>query len=230
MIVSQSAGAVQGSFWSLWYTIANVLPQILAAVIWFIIGWIVGVALYHVVVEVVKALRVNEALKATGLNEAANRAGFNLDVGKFLGLLVQWFVIIVFLIAALDILQLSSVTIFLQTVVLMYLPRVMVAALEIIIGAISAEVMRGLVVHSARAVGAHGANLAGTVSKWAIMIFAILAALTQLGIGTELINTLFQGIVVAVALSFGLAFGLGGKDAAARTIERVRVEISHNKQ
>ncbi len=229
MIVTQSAGAVQGSFWSLWYTVGMFLPAILAAVIWFIIGWIIGVALYHVVVEVVKALRINEALKATGLNEAAQRAGFNLDAGKFLGLLVEWFVILVFLVAALDILGLSSVTIFLQQVVLLYLPRVIVAALMIIIGAIASEAARGLITHSARAVGAHGANLAGSVAKWAIMVFAILAALSQLGIGTDLIQTLFQGIVIAAALAFGLAFGLGGKEAAARTIERVRSEISHHR-
>lgn len=227
MIITQSAGAVQGSFWSMWNTVGGFLPAILAAVIWFVIGWIVGVALYHVVVEVVKALRVNEALKATGLNEAAARSGFNLDVGKFLGTLIQWFVILVFLVAALDILGLAAVTLFLQQVVLMYLPRVIVAALMIIIGAIAAEVVRGLVIHSARAVGAHGANLAGTIAKWAITVFAVLAALSQLGIGTELIQTLFQGIVIAVALSFGLAFGLGGKEAASRTIERVRSEISH---
>lgn len=228
MIVTQSAGAVQGSFWSLWYTVGMFLPAILAAVIWFIIGWVIGVALYHVVVEAVKALRVNEALKATGLHEAAQRAGFTLDVGKFLGVLVEWFVILVFLVAALDILGLSNVTIFLQQVVLLYLPRVIVAALMIIIGAIASQAVRGIVMHSARAVGAHGANLAGAISKWAIMVFAILAALSQLGIGTDLINTLFQGIVIAAALSFGLAFGLGGKEAAARTIERVRSEIAHH--
>jgi hypothetical protein len=228
MIVTQSAGAVQGSFWSLWYTLGMFLPALLAAIVWFIIGWVIGVALYHVVVEVVKALRVNEALKATGLNEAAERAGFHLDVGVFLGLLVEWFVILVFLIAALEILGLSSVTIFLQQVILLYLPRVIVAALMIIIGAIAAQAVRGVITHSARAVGAHGANLAGSVSKWAIMTFAILAALSQLGIGTDLIQTLFQGIVIAGALSFGLAFGLGGKEAAARTIERVRSEISHH--
>ncbi len=228
MIVSQSAGAVQGSFWSLWYTVGMFLPALLAAIVWFIIGWVIAVALYHVIVEVVKALRVNEALKVTGLNEAAQRAGFTLDVGKFLGLLVEWFVILVFLLAALDILGLSTVTLFLQQVILLYLPRVIVASLMIIIGAIASEAVRGVVTHSARAVGAHGANLAGTVAKWAIMVFAILAALSQLGIGTDLIQTLFQGIVIAAALSFGLAFGLGGKEAASRTIERVRSEISHH--
>jgi len=227
MIITESAGAVQGSFWGLWNTVGEILPETLAAVIWFIIGWIVGVALYHVVVEIVKALRVNEALKATGLAETAHASGFNLDVGKFLGTVVQWFVVLVFLVAALEILGLAGVTFFLQQILLMFFPNVIVAALMIIIGAISAEVVRGLVIHSARAIGAHGANLAGTIAKWAILVFAILAALAQLGIGSALIQTLFQGIVVAVALSFGLAFGLGGKEAAARTIERVRSEISH---
>lgn len=230
MIIAQSAGAVQMSFWSLWATVGQVLPFILAAVIWFIIGWIVGVALYHVIVEVVKALRINEALKATGMSEAAHQAGFNLDVGKFLGTLIQWFVILVFLVAALDILGLSAVTLFLQQILLMFFPRVIVAALIIIIGAIAAEVVRGVVTHSARAFSAHGANLAGSVAKWAILVFAILAALSQLGIGTDLIQTLFQGIVIAAALSVGLAFGLGGKEAASRTIERVRSEIAHHRE
>lgn len=229
MIVSQSAGAVQGSFYDLWFTVAQFLPAILAAVIVFIIGWIVGVILYRVVVEVVRILRVDEALKAAGMNDMARNAGFNLDIGRFLGTLVEWFVILVFLVASLEILGLSRVTIFLQSVVLLYLPQVIVAALILILGAIVAEVVKGLVAGSARAAGAHGANLAGTVAKWAIWITAILAAVNQLGVATEFVQTLFTGIVVAASLAIGLAFGLGGKEAAARTIERVRSEISHDR-
>jgi len=227
MILSQSAGAVQGSFYDMWYTVAQYLPAILAAVIVFVIGWIIGVILYRVVVEIVRVLRVDDAVKAAGLNDAAKSAGFSLDVGRFLGTLVMWFVVLVFLVASLEILGLTRVTIFLQTVVLLYLPQVIVAALILIIGAIAAEVARGLVTGSARAAGAHSTNLAGSVAKWAIWIFAILAAVNQLGVATEFVQTLFTGIVVAASLAFGLAFGLGGKEAAARTIERVRSEISH---
>ncbi|HEY4526563.1 MAG TPA: hypothetical protein VJK53_01815 [Candidatus Paceibacterota bacterium] len=227
MIVTQSADAVQGSFYDLWFTVAQYLPAILAAVIVFVIGWIVGIILYRVVVEVVRILRIDDALKTAGVNEAAKSAGFSLDVGRLLGTLVEWFVVIVFLVAALDILGLTRVTIFLQTVVLLYLPQVIVAALILIIGAIVAEVAKGIVTGSARAAGAHGANLAGAVAKWAIWVTAILAALNQLGVATEFVQTLFTGIVVAASLAFGLAFGLGGKEAAARTIERVRGEISH---
>jgi hypothetical protein len=228
MIVTQSANVVQTSFTALWYTVVEYLPAILAAVIVFVIGWIVGVILYRIVVEVVKVLRIDEALKATGLNEAAKDAGITLDVGRFLGTLVMWFVVLVFLVASLEILGLSSVTVFLQQVVLAYLPQVIVATLILILAAIVAEVVRGLVSGSARAVGAHGANLAGSVAKWAIWLFGIIAALTQLGIATAFLQTLFTGIVVALALAFGLSFGLGGKEAAARTIERIRSEIAHH--
>ena len=229
MIVTQSAGAVQGSFYDLWYTVAQYVPAILAAVVVFLIGWIVGVILYRVVVEVVRVLRIDDALKAAGMNDVAKQAGFSLDAGKFLGALVEWFVILVFLVAALDILGLTRVTIFLQTVVLLYLPQVIVAALILILGAIVAEVVKGLVVGSARAAGAHGANLAGSVAKWAIWGTAVLAALNQLGVATEFVQTLFTGIVVAASLAFGLAFGLGGKEAASRTIERIRGEIAHGR-
>ena len=85
-----------------------------------------------------------------------------------------------------------------------------------------------LVASSARASGAHTANLAGSIAKWAIWLFAVLAALSQLNVAAEFMQTLFTGLVVALALAFGLAFGLGGKEAAARTIERIRSEIANH--
>ncbi|MCR4325646.1 MAG: hypothetical protein NUV59_02465 [Patescibacteria group bacterium] len=230
MIVTQSADVVQTSFAALWYTVASYLPSILAATIVFVIGWIIGVILYRAVVEVVKVLRIDDAARAAGLNEAAKEAGFSLDVGRFLATLVMWFVVLAFLLASLEILGLTSVTVFLQQLVLQYLPQVIVASLILVLGAIVAEVAKGVVAGSARAVGAHGANLAGAVTKWAIWLTVIGAALVQLGVATAFIQTLFTGVVVALSLAFGLAFGLGGKDAAARSIEKVRSEIAHNRE
>jgi len=229
MIISQSANVLQQSFSDLWYAVVQFIPSILAAVIIFIIGWIVGVVLYRVVDQVVKILRIDDALKAAGLNEMAREAGFNLNIGAFLGTLVQWFTVIVFLVAALDVLGLNQVTIFLQQVVLLYLPQVIVAVLILILAAIVAETVRNIVASSARAAGAKTGELAGSVAKWAIWVFAIMAILNQLGIATEFVQTLFTGLVVAISLAFGLAFGLGGKEAAARAIEKVRSEVAHGR-
>lgn len=228
MIVSQSAGVIQSSFLDLWLTVVQYLPSILVAVIVFVLGLVVGAILYRVVVQVIKVLRIDDALKAAGLESVARDAGFNLDIGRFLGTLVKWFVVIVFLVAALDVLGLNRVTIFLQQVVLLYLPQVVVAVLILILAAIVAEVAKKLVASSARASGAHTANLAGSIAKWAIWLFAVLAALSQLNVAAEFMQTLFTGLVVALALAFGLAFGLGGKEAAARTIERIRSEIANH--
>jgi hypothetical protein len=229
MIVSQSADVVQTSLQNMWWVVAQYLPAIIVAVIVFIIGWVVGVILFRVVEQIVRVLRIDDALKAAGVNEAAKGAGFSLDIGRFLATLIKWFVMIVFLVASLDILGLNRVTIFLQQVVLLYLPQVIVAVIILIITAIVSEVVKNLVSGSARATGTHAANLAGTVAKYAIWIFGILAALNQLNVASEFVTTLFQGLVVALALAFGLSFGLGGKEAAARTIERIRSEITrHN--
>jgi len=227
MAAAQS-GNVPDAFGAIWYMVAQYVPNILAAVILFVIGWIIGVLLYRLVVAIVRVLHVNEALYSAGLGDLSREAGFRLDTGVFLGSLIMWFVILAFLTSSLNVLGLGRVTIFFQDFVLYYVPQIIVAAIIIVVGALFAEFVKKVIVGSARAAGApHGAKLAGAMGKWAVWIFAILAALDQLGIASSFIETLFTGIVIAVSLAFGLAFGLGGKDAAARTIERVRDEITH---
>lgn len=229
MLVSQSVDFWQQSFADLWITVMSFLPSVLVAIAIFIIGWIVGVLLYRVVEQVVNVLRIDDALKATGVNDAVREAGFTLNVGAALGTLVQWFIVIVFLMTALEVLGLSRVTVFLQQVVLGYLPQVIVAVLILVLAAIVAEAAKNIISGSARAAGSHSGNLAGTVAKYAIWVVAVLAVLNQLQVASEFVQTLFTGMVVALALGFGLAFGLGGKEAAARTIERIRSEIGHGK-
>ncbi len=175
-----------------------------------------------------KSIKLDQGLKATGLNEAVERAGFTLDSGAFLGALVKWFFIIVFLMASMEVLGLTQVTLFLQTVVLSYLPQVIVAALMILVGAVVADVVKNVVAGAAKAAGISGAGFAGSVAKWAVWIFTVLAALAQLQVATAFVQTLFTGIVIAVSLAIGLSFGLGGQEAAARAIEKVRNEVANH--
>lgn len=227
MIIQTWADVLTASFQNLWYGVVAYIPNIIVAVIIFVVGWLVGAALGKVVEQIFHSLKVDAALKNTGLNDVVERAGFSMNSGMFLGMLVKWFVIIGFLVASLDVLGLAQVNAFLKDVVLSYLPQVIVAALFIIVGAVVAEIARDLVSGAARAAGVRSAGFAGSVAKWAIWIFAVLAALDQLQVATGFIQTLFTGVVVAVSLALGLAFGLGGQEAAARYIEKVKGEISH---
>lgn len=219
---------LSASLKNIWLGIAGIIPTLLAAIVIVIVGWIIGAILFKLVENLIKFAKIDGALRAAGFDKIVERAGLRLDAGYFLGKLVEWFFVVVFMVAALEVLGLKQVTAFLSDVVLGYLPQVIVAALIILVAAILAEVMQKVVIGSAKAAGMKSVNFAGKVTKWAIWIFAILAAIMQLGIAVSFINTLFTGIVIAISLALGLAFGLGGQDAAARYIEKVKGDVVDN--
>ncbi len=224
-MVLQDWGYVIGlSLRQSWDGVANFVPFFIGALIVFLIGWIVAAALGKLVEQVVRALRVDALLQQLEVEKALERGGVRLNAGAFIGGLVKWFLIIVFLLAAVNILGLSQVSDFL-TQVLYYLPNVVVAALILIIALKIAEVVERTTRSAADAAGMHGA-VVGVMVRWAIWIFAVTAALLQLGVATILLQTLITGLVAMLALAFGLAFGLGGKDAASAFIDRVRRDIS----
>jgi len=214
------------SFQDIWSGIAGFLPILIIAVVVFIVGLIVANALGRIVEQIISTLKVDKALESLGVEEIVHKAGLKLNSGAFLGGLVKWFFIVVFLVASIDVLGLEKVNDFLSRTVLNYLPNVIVAVLLLIAGALISGVMQKIVVSSAKAAGIISAGFLGGITKWSIWIFSFLAALYQLGVVGELIQTLFTGFVGMLAIAGGLAFGLGGKEAAARYIERLREDVS----
>lgn len=225
MFLTTWAQVLQASFETLLFGLVNFLPNLIVAIIIFVIGWLIGVGLGRVVAQVITALRIDQALKAAGVDKVVERAGFSMNSGEFLGALVKWFFIVVFLVAALDVLHLTVVTVFLRDVVLGYLPLVISAVLILLVAAVLAQAAERVVAGSARAAHLSSANFLGAVARWAIWIFALLAALDQLQVAPGFLQILFTGIVVAIALAIGLSFGLGGQAAAARVIEKVREQV-----
>jgi hypothetical protein len=214
------------SFQNLWVGVLNFVPNLVIALIILILGWLVGALLGRAIWQVFKSLKIDDALRRAGFESFVRRGGVNLDSGAFVGGLVKWFVIVIFLVASLDVLGLSQVNFFLQDVVLGYLPRVLAAALVLLVAGVIGDVTGRIVVTSAKTAGVSSAHFAGAIAKWAIWIFAILVALSQLGIAAAFSQTLFTGVVIAVSLALGLSFGLGGQEAASRFIEKLRGEMS----
>ena len=226
MVFTTWADVLSQSFQNLSYGLISFVPNLVIAIVIFIVGWLVGVGVGRVVEQIINALRIDQALKATGLEKVLSRAGFGLSSGKFLGFLVKWFFIIVFLVASLDVLHLTTVNLFISDVVLGYLPQVIVSVLILLVAAVIAEAARRVVEGSAKAASLHAAGFLGKVAQYAIWTFAILAALAQLNVATGFVQTLFTGVVIAVSLAVGLAFGLGGQKAAERYIDRLGEQIS----
>ena len=225
MVLTTWADVLSQSFQNLFYGLVAFVPNLIMAIVIFIVGWLVGVGVGRVVAQIVNALRIDQALKATGLEQVLSRAGFTLSSGKFVGFLVQWFFIIVFLVASLDVLHLTTVNLFLSDVVLGYLPQVIIAVLILLVAAVIADAVRRLVEGSAKAASLHASGFLGKVAQYSIWAFAILAALAQLNVATAFVQTFFTGIVIAVSLAVGLAFGLGGQKAAERYLEKLSAEL-----
>jgi hypothetical protein len=214
------------SLQGIWFGIASFVPTLVIAIIIFAIGWVLAALIEKLVEGLFKTFKVDAALKSAGFEEVVERSGYKLNSGRFIGSLVKWFVIVVFLIASFDILGLSQVNSFLKDVVLSYLPQVIIAVLVLMVAVMIADAVEKIVVASARAAHVKSSSLLGAIAKWAIWIFAILTALFHLGIAPGLIQTLFMGIVVAFAIATGLAFGLGGKDAATKILDKVIHTVS----
>lgn len=202
-------------------TIISFLPNVIIAVIIFVLGWVFGSILGRAVKHVITALRVDQALAKAGVATISQKAGVEVSVGGFFGSLIKWLVIVAFTIASAEILGLNQVTSMLRDT-LVYIPQVLVAAIVLIIATIVADFVARIVLHSVKATGIR-AHFAASVARWSILIVAgIFPALTQLRIAQGLVEVLFTGFVFAISLALGLAFGLGGRDAAAKVIENIK--------
>lgn len=208
--------------------VVGFVPNIIGALIVFIIGWIIAVGLGKLVKQVVDAIKVDQVLEKMGVKEVLEKADLRLDSGAFVGALVRWFLIIVFLLAVTEILRLPEVTGFLRDV-LLYVPNIIIAVVIMLAAVLLANVSHRIVKASVSAAGLASADFLATLTRWAIFVFAFLAALIQLGIAPALINTLITGLIAMLAIAGGLAFGLGGKEYASQLIEKVRRDMgSHS--
>jgi len=201
------------------------LGQLLLAVILFIIFWTIGVSLEKLISEGIKALKIDLLLSKLGMSKVLERAGTNLNTGKFLGALVKWFLIIAGLLVASNVLGLGQVSSFLGSI-LLYIPNIIVAAVILIAGVIVADFIAKVVASSISAARLKSAPFVSSIARWAILIFAFIAALDQLQIAQTFINTLYIGLVAMISIAGGLAFGLGGKEHASELIAKLKKDIS----
>jgi hypothetical protein len=225
MLIQSWGDVFQTSLQGLWYGFVATFPVIVLAVVIFILGWIVATTLGHFITIGVDKLKLDKLFHSAGVQQILDRAGWKLHIGGILGWLVKWFIVIAFLIASLETLQLTQVTLFLQDI-LKYLPNIVIAVFILVAGGIFANVARKITIGSAAIAGLSSAKIASSIAYYAIWVVAIVTALDKLGIFGYFGQVLFTGIVIMLALAFGLAFGLGGKDAAARWINRLSDDFS----
>lgn len=228
MIPSWAEVTVQ-AFKDLWRGLISFLPNLLIAIAVLIVGWAVAVALGRLAEEIIKRLKIDQAIEKLGMGKAFKRAKMNINSGRWVNIIVKVFLLIVTLMAVTKILDLTQVSDFLRDVA-DYIPKIIAAMVILLVGVLLANFL-GRMVQAAVAGGRiKAAGFLGGLTKWSVLIFAFMAALTQLGeqMIPGLIRTLFSGLIYGVALAAGIAFGLGGKDEAVRIYQKIRDSLSRS--
>jgi hypothetical protein len=200
------------------HQIGEFLPRVLLALVILIVGWLLAKALRFALVKMLRAINFNVVTEKAGVDKFLQQGGGEIDTTTVLGLLAYWLVLLAALMIAFNSMGLSYVTDLIGRVVL-FVPKVMVAVLILAFGAYFARFVGAALTTYCKNVGIGEAKALGRFASYAILIFVVLIALDQLGLG-DIIRQTFLIIVAAIALGLALAFGLGGQKRAAELLER----------
>ena len=204
------------------------LPTLLGALVILIVGWIVAKVIRGIVNRLLKVIRFDKLADKAGISEILSKGGFKATTGEVLSGLVYWLVIIMVLVIVVNALGLPQASDVLESL-FAYIPNVIAAIFVLVIGMFLANFVSGIVRTAAGNANLPKPEVLAGISRWAIIIFAATISLRELGIAPLLVTTTFNILFGGVCLALALAFGLGGKDAAAKYIEQLQKKRSEEK-
>jgi len=197
------------------------LPNLIAAIIVFLLGWFLARIAKALIVKVLGALRFDAMTEKAGINELMAKGNIQKQPKEVLAILVYWFFMLIVIIASFDVLGLPIISDLLNKVVL-YIPNVIAALVVLIFGGVLANFLESLVNTISSGLGTETASLLSKIAKYSIIILAITMALQQLSIASSVVTVAFAILFGAFSLAMALAFGLGGRDAAANYLQKMR--------
>ncbi len=197
----------------------SAIPNIIGAILILIIGWIIAGIIGGLVTKFCRAIKVDDVADRIGVNGFLAKSGARLTASKLLGEIVKWVVRLTFVEMAAEQLGMAQITLLINQM-LGFIPNIIVAMVILAAGAFLGQILAGVVRGAASEANVGDAGLLAKLTSGAVMAFAAIMALNELNIAPVVVNTLFIGLVAAIALALGLAFGLGGKDVAGRYAEK----------
>jgi len=224
MIDTWSEVTIEG-FQNLWQGFLGFIPNLLAAILIFVIGWFIACGIGRLIAEILIRLKFNSLFKSTGWKESLEKAEFKIDPAGFIGAICKWVLAIVFLLASVEILGLPQFAEFLKSVIA-WLPNLIVVAAIFMVAVVFADFLEKIVKVWAKKIGIEQVKLVGTIVRWAVYFFAAYEILSRLDLKLVTVDYLLYGIIGTLTLALGLSFGLGGREAASKAIDAIENKIS----
>lgn len=210
---------------NIWQGTIEFLPKLIIGLIIFIIGWFFSVGIGKIIARILRGINFDKMFAHSGWRQALEGADIKVNPSEFVGAIVKWILVIVFLLVFVEILGFNQFADFLAEVI-SWLPNVIIAAAIFVVAVIVADILEKIIESSVRKLEIKYSEVLGAIVKCAIYIFAAFAILLQLGVAESIINIMITGFVGMFALAFGLAFGLGGKDVAAEILRNIKSKLT----
>ncbi len=215
MVVASFGDSVNSGF----DTFFRAIPQIIGALVLLVIGWIIAGLIGRLVQKLLDRIGADRLTQRAGIDGFLQRAGVrNASAGMVAGFIVKWWIRLIVLEVAIPALGIAAITTTLDRIVA-YIPSIVAALLIILVGAFIARLAGDAVRGIARGAGFGNAEAIGRITQAVILVLVFVAALQQIHVAETLVNELLVAVLAALALAAGLAFGLGGRDVAARMLE-----------
>ncbi|MGB7061860.1 MAG: hypothetical protein WBF13_05845 [Candidatus Zixiibacteriota bacterium] len=200
--------------------IIALLPALLGALLILLLGWLLAKILKAALVKILVAVRLEKFSARSGLSKFLSRGDIKHSLADVLGTVFFWIVFLFFIDLAADVLKFTLLQNLINSII-SFIPRLMVAALIIVIGALLSSFFKGLVRVTAASYSLARAELLGTIVQYLIIFFTLAVALEQLGVATNILVYSVLIIIGALAFGFALAFGLGSREVAGKIVNKI---------
>jgi len=201
-----------------WEQIAAFLPRLVLALVLLVLGWALARLVRRLVIRGLRLVKADVAAEKAGLEDFLVQGGVRLTTVTLVGSFVYWAVNLTVILAVLTVLGVETAG---QTIsrLVLHVPAVITAVVVLILATLLGQ-FAGALTHAYLAnLGVAGARAISAIARWAVVVFVIAVSLEQLSIGGQVLVSAFQIAFGALCLALALAFGLGGREWAARVLD-----------
>ena len=193
------------------------LPTLVMVLVILFVGWLVATLVQKAITRFLKLARLDTVSEKIGVSNVLTKGDINYTLSEIIGVMIYWLLMLVVLLMAVNVLQLTVAAELLNQVIL-YLPNVIASVFILVLGIFFANIIANTVRTATATAGVRQARTLGQFTQVIIVIFAIFESLKQLRVDLSIIELFIKAVLFALALGVGLAIGLGCKDIASRHV------------
>jgi hypothetical protein len=191
------------------------LPNLLGFLIILVVGYIVARVVKGILTKVLDKVGLDKALHSGQTGQYVEKLSPNASPSRLVGSIAFWFLFLGAVSLAVSALKIPALTTFVATIY-GYLPNVIAAVIIFVLAGAIAAAVAGLVT---KVMGdTPTGKLVASVAPILIMGIAVFMILNQLGIAPAIVTITYAVLLGSLGLGMALAFGLGGRETAARLV------------